>query len=61
MRVAFETGRTFLAEWMAEIGREPVWDPNIPKDCFELPLGETSFYYQLDFENFIQFRQPQLI
>ncbi len=40
--VVIETVRTFLAEWIAQSGRNPVWEPDVPKESFEFGLHDTS-------------------
>ncbi len=55
--IVLETVRSFLAEWIAESEWEPVREPEVPKDCFEFTLGETSVDYHPTFDNFIEFGQ----
>ncbi len=43
--VVMETVRTFLAEWIFTSGQEPVWEPEVPKNCFEICLVETSIVF----------------
>ncbi len=59
--VVIETVRTFLAEWIAESGREPCWEPEVPKDCFEFNLGETSIRFDPWEKTVIKFPQHRLI
>ncbi len=43
--VVMETVRTFLAEWIVASAQEPVWEPEVPDDCFEFDLVETSIVF----------------
>ena len=46
--IVIETIRTFLAQWIIESGREPIWDLEVPKDCHEFDLCETDSIFQPD-------------
>ena len=48
--VVMETVRTFLAQWIVASGQEPVWEPAVPRDCFEFGLVETSIVFETQSE-----------
>ena len=59
--LVIETVRTFLAEWIARSRGEAVWEPEIPKDCFEFGLGQTRTEFELEEDNTLTLLQRRLI
>ncbi len=59
--VILETVRNFLAEWITESVREPVWETEITKYCFEFNLDEASDLFEPENEGFRMYPQHRLI
>ncbi len=53
--VVLETARTFLGEWIVAGNRDPVWEPELPTNCFDLGIGETNVFSKTEI------RQDRLI
>ncbi len=58
--VVIETVRTFLAEWIVASARDPIWEPEVPKDCFEFGLVETSSFFEPEVMDFYHLPRHRL-